>query len=165
MMNRIILFIAVILATSFTAVAQKTGYVNVQELLAQLPEAAKARQDLEAYYSEVQTQYESMANEFSKKVQDYDTNVSTWSAIVRETKEKEIEDIRNRIEEFQYSMEGKIQSKQEEIFAPLLEKVQSAIEQVAKEEAYDYIYDASALLYAKDDLNIINKIKVKLGIK
>lgn len=164
-MNRIILFIAVILATSFSSVAQKTGYVNVQELLVQLPEAGKARQDLEAYYTEMQNQFQSMTTEFTQKMQEYDSKVNTWSEIVAETKEKEIRDIQTRIEEFQYGMEQKLQSKQEEIFAPLLEKVQNAIQQVAKEEAYDYIYDASALLYAKDEHNVINKIKVKLGIK
>lgn len=164
-MNRIILFIAVILATSFSSVAQKTGYVNVQELLAQLPEAGKARQDLEAYYTEMQNQFQSMTTEFTQKMQEYDSKANTWSEIVAETKEKEIRDIQTRIEEFQYGMEQKLQSKQEEIFAPLLEKVQNAIQQVAKEEAYDYIYDASALLYAKDEHNVINKIKVKLGIK
>jgi|SRR5690554_1334098 len=164
-MNRIILLFAVIFGMSFTAMAQKTAYVNTQELLGQMPEANEAQKNFEAYYLELQGQFEAMQSEFSTKIKEYEEKGPSWSEIVLETKANELRDIERRINEFQGGIEAKIEKKQEEIFTPLLKKIQKAIEDVGKEEGYDYIYDAAGLLYAKDAFNASNKVKVKLGIK
>lgn len=164
-MNRIILLFAVIFGMSFTAMAQKTAYVNTQELLGQMPEANEAQKNFEAYYLELQGQFEAMQSEFSTKIKEYEEKGPSWSEIVLETKANELRDIERRINEFQGGIEAKIEKKQEEIFSPLLKKIQKAIEDVGKEEGYDYIYDAAGLLYAKDALNANSKVKVKLGIK
>ncbi len=164
-MNRIILLAAIIFGMSFTAMAQKTAYVNTQDLLSQLPEAGAAQKQFEAYYVELEGQFQAMQKEYASKVKDYQEKGSTWSEIVMETKANELSDIEKRINDFQGGVEAKIEKKQEEIFSPLLKKVQTAIEEVGKAEGYDYIYDAAGLLYAKDALNASDKVKVKLGIK
>lgn len=164
-MNRIILVLAVVLGMSFTASAQKTGFVNTQELLSQMPEYKEAQTSFENYYKELEAQFTSMQQEYMTKVQDYDQKQATWSEVVRETKAREIHDIEKRLQEFQQGIEERIDRKQAEVLSPILEKVQNAIDAVGKEEGFDYIYDAGGLLYAKDALNINNKIKVKLGIK
>lgn len=164
-MKRIILLLAVISSISFTAVAQKAAYVDTQELMYQLPEAKEAQKAYEKYYEELLQQYSSMQEEYGKKAEEFDKNVETMSEVAKETKANEIRDLQRRIMEFESGIEEKIQKKQAQLFQPMLEKIQKAIDEVGKEGNYDYIYDASALLYAKDGQRINEKVKVKLGIK
>lgn len=165
-MKKIIFFLALGLTFGFSVHAQKKlGYVNSQELLTLMPEARTADSALQKYMLSMDQQYKAMVEEGQKKLAEYQANEKTWSDIVKETKEKEIEDIQRRLQEFQMNAEDKIQNKRSEIFQPLLEKAQTAIRSVGEEGGYDYIFDGSALLYVKDAENLLPKVKSKLGIK
>lgn len=165
-MKKIIFLIALTLTIGIGAQAQqKLGYVNSQELLSLMPEAKAADKALDSFQKGLQDQYKALAEEGQKKFQEYQDNEKTWSAAVKETKEKELSDLQNRMMEFQSAAEEKIATKKQEVFQPLLEKAQKAIKAVGEEGGYDYIFDGGALLYAKDSENLLAKIKTKLGIK
>lgn len=165
-MKKIIFLIAFALTAGISAQAQKKlGYVNSQELLSLMPEAKAADKTLDSFQKSLQDQYKALAEEGQKKFQEYQENEKTWSAAVKETKEKELNDLQSRMMEFQTAAEEKITSKKQEVFQPLLEKAQKAIKSVGEEGAYDYIFDGGALLYAKDSENLMPKVKAKLGIK
>ena len=56
--------------------------------------------------------------------------------------------------------------KEQELLEPILQKARNAINEVAEEGKYTYIFDKSmgTLLYAEDSENIISKVKKKLGL-
>lgn len=170
-MKKIIFLLAVGLSLCFSSQAQtstgakKFGYVNSDELLRVMPEAKKADSTLQAFVKSMDEQYKAMLSEGQKKYADYTANESKWSEVVKESKEKEMEDLQNRIQEFQSTAEEKIGNKRVDIYKPLLEKAQNAIKAVGEEGGYDYIFDAAQLLYVKDSENITSKVKTKLGIK
>jgi outer membrane protein len=82
-------------------------------------------------------------------------------------KEKEINDLMSRIEEFKYTANEKINTKKDALLAPVLKKADDAIKAVAKEKGYTYIFDAlnSGLLVAPEEDNILPLVKAKLNIK
>jgi len=165
-MKKIIFLLAVGITLSIGAQAQKKmGYVNSQELLQVMPEAHKADSTLTNYMKDIDNQYKVMTGEYQKKMDEYQTNSKSWSEVIRETKEKELGDLGNRIQEFQSGAEEKITNKRSEIFKPLLDKAQKAIKAVGEEGGYDYVFDGTQLLYAKDSEDITPKVKAKLGIK
>ena len=88
---------------------------------------------------------------------------------MKEVKQKEIQDLQNRIESTQQSAQEKVSQKKQEVYGPILEKADKAIKAVAKEKGYDYVFDASsgggALLFARESDNITPYVKEKLGIK
>ena len=59
-----------------------------------------------------------------------------------------------------------MQSKEQELLEPILQKARDAINEVAKEDKYTYIFDKSmgTLLYAEESENIISKVKKKLDL-
>ena len=59
-----------------------------------------------------------------------------------------------------------LQAKEQELLEPILAKAREAIEQVAKEGGYTYIFDRSlgTILFAKESENIIDKVKKKLNL-
>jgi outer membrane protein len=53
------------------------------------------------------------------------------------------------------------------VLSPLLEKAQNAINQIAEENNYTYIFDISlgSIVYGQDSMDIMPLVKEKLGIK
>jgi outer membrane protein len=86
---------------------------------------------------------------------------------MKDVKEKELQDLQNRMQSTQQPAEEKIASKRQEMLKPITEKADAAIQTVAKEKGYSYIFDANAggIIYALPTDNIIQDVKNKLGIK
>lgn len=146
----------------------KIAHVNTAEILDAMPEKATAEKAMEKYYNELQSQLQTMANEYQTKMQDYEANQATMSNLVKQSKEKEIIDIQNRIQQFQANAEQEFEAKRAELLSPILEKIQNAINTVGKEKGYTYILDLAtgAAVYVGTDAVDANKdVKAKLGIK
>ena len=157
---------AIGLTVGYNAQSQnKLAFVNSQELLEVMPEATAANKTLQDYVKDLTDQNTLMMTELKKKSDDYGANAKGWSEIVKETKEKEMQDLNNRIQEFQAGADEKIAKKKNDVLKPLYDKAQKAIKDVSIEGGYDYVFDGSQLLYAKDTQDITPKVKAKLGIK
>jgi len=169
-MKKVVFLLAIALTVGFMQAnaqtqAPKLGYINSQELLTLMPEAAQADTTLDRYTRALEDQYKTMAQEGQTKLQEYQSNKDTWTPAIRETKERALSDLQSRMQEFQMNAQDSIQMKKAQLFKPLLDKAQKAIHDVGVEGNYDYIFDGSGLLYAKDAQNLLPKVKAKLGIK
>ena len=146
----------------------KMAHVNTAEILDAMPDKAKAEKSLENYYNELQSQLQTMATEYQNKMQDYEANQATMSNLVKQSKEKEIMDLQNRIQQFQANAENEFESKRAELLKPILDKIQNAINTVGKEKGYTYILDLAtgAAVYVGDAaVDATNDVKAKLGVK
>lgn len=146
----------------------KIAYVNSAEILESMPESAKVKTNLEAYYNELQAQLQTMLTEYSNKVQDYEANQASLSNLVKQSKEKEIVDMENRIQQFRANAEEEMVKKQEELLKPVLDKVQNAINAVGKEKGYTYIIDnaGGTIVYlGADAIDASKDVKAKLNVK
>ncbi|MBR1514030.1 MAG: OmpH family outer membrane protein [Bacteroidales bacterium] len=165
-----VLFLGVALfVMSGVANAQvKIAHVNTAEVLDAMPEKAKAEKDLEKYYNDLQGQLQTMAQEYQTKMQDYEANQATMSNLVKQSKEKEIVDIQNRIQQFQANAEVDFENKRAELLKPMLDKIQNAINAVGKEKGYTYMLDmatGAAVYIGTDAIDATKDVKAKLGIK
>ena len=165
-----VLFLGVSLfvLTGVADAQMKIAYVNSAEIMEAMPESAKVRTNLENYYGELQSQLQTMLTEYQNKVQDYEANQASYSNLVKQSKEKEIIDMENRIQLFRSNADEELAKKQEELLKPLLDKVQNAINAVGKEKGYTYIIDnaAGTLVYlGADAIDASKDVKAKLGIK
>ena len=103
-MKKIILIAAAALL-SLSASAQKFAHVNFNELVMLMPAADSARAQIAASQQEAQDTYKSMTDEFQVKYQQYQQKSSTWTPAIRESKEKELQDIQTRIQDFDQSIQ------------------------------------------------------------
>lgn len=168
-MKKIALFLAcsLLIGTAVHAQATKFGYIDSRELLSMMPEVKAADSSLQAFAKTYQDQLETMSKEYQKKGQEYQAQEKTMTDAMKEVKIREIQKLEENIQQTQQSAQDKVAKKREEIYAPILEKAEKAIKDVAKANNYDYIFDYSAggILYAKDGDNIMPLVKTKLGIK
>ena len=160
--------IALFVMSGMAQAQVKIAHVNTAEILDAMPDKAKAEKDLEKYYGELQSQLQTMAQEYQTKMQDYEANQATMSNLVKQSKEKEIIDIQNRIQQFQSNAESEFENKRAELLKPILDKIQTAINAVGKEKGYTYMLDLAtgAAVYVSDDaVDATKDVKAKLGLK
>lgn len=166
------IFIIAVAFSALTVNAQqklKIGHINSQELLSLMPESDSAQKKLEALANDHQLVLEEMSVEFNKKFETYRTalDAGTLSDLARASKEAELEDLQTRIQQFEQTAQQDLQQKRMEIFTPVQEKALNAVNEVAEENGFTYIFDTGigALVYTSPDSeNILSLVKVKLGL-
>lgn len=134
-----------------------------------MPEAKQAQSEISSHESMIQTQLEAKYKDYQTKLATYQENAATYDDIIRQDKEAELLAIQESIQKFESTAQSSIVKKQNELLQPLFQKIGKAIEEVAEENNYDFIFSAGAqgvdiLLYAKKDKNMTNLVLAKLGI-
>lgn len=134
---------------SVAASAQvKIAHVNFQELVTLMPESDQARTTMEASQKEANETYQSMLEEAQTKYNEYQQKSSTWTPAIKESKEKELGDIQNRILEFQQSIQQELQQQNDQLMEPIYKKAREAVEKLAKAGGYAFVFDSSQYIYA-----------------
>ena len=164
-MKKGFLLLAAIVLTCTTAFSQKYGHVNTQEIFTAMPGADSIQTKLKAFETELTDIYTSLVSEFQTKKEKFDQEAGTMSSTVRQYREKELVDLQQRIMEFQEGVQADMQDKQLELMQPFQDKILKAIEDVAKENGYAYIFDTQVLLYSEGGDDVSALVKKKLGIK
>ncbi len=154
-MKRIILIAAAAAMFSLAATAQtKFAHVNFGELVQLMPEADSAMVQLEAANKEAQDTYASMVSEFQSKYDQFEQKQATWTPAVRESKQNELMEIQNRVQEFQQAIQQDMNQLQNTLMTPIYQKAQDVVRNLAKEKGVIYVYDSSTLLYVDDTQSI-----------
>lgn len=149
-----------------TMAQQKFGHIDSAALLELMPEKAKAEKDLETFASPFNEELQKMATELETKMVEFESTQEGMTKLVRQTKVTEIQDMQTRIQQFQENAQQEIATKEQEVLGPIVEKARKAIDDVAVDKGYSYVFDSSlgVLLYMKDSDDIMAEVKVKLGI-
>mgnify|MGYP002508821628 CR=1 FL=1 len=114
---------------------------------------------------ELQEQLEAIQVEFNNKLQEYQNATGTMTDAVRQLKEKELTDLNTRIQEFQQVAQQDLQKKENELLAPIYEKVKNTIDEVAKAGGYTVIFETGSMIYFDEAQvkDITPEVKAKLG--
>ncbi len=171
-MKKIILLLVVTLMSGVVTLGQaqskgKLGYIDSSKLLSLMPEREKAQNELQNYSKQLEDQLMAMQTELQNKYNDYLSKKDSLSDILLQTREKELQDIQTRIQNFQTSAQQDLQKKEQELIQPIIEKAKNAIQKVAKEKGYAYVFDTSvgALLYWPEDSDdLLPLVKSELGL-
>jgi len=166
-------FLLVFLFSALVLNAQqklKLGHINSQELLSSMPASDSAQSQLEKIAADHEAILEEMTVEFNKKFEAYKQAVGagTLSDLARATKEAELEDLQNRIQVFEQTAQQDLQQKRSELFTPVQEAALNAVNAVAEENGFTYIFDSGmgGLVYTSPDSeDILPLVKQKLGLK
>ena len=165
-MKKIILIAAAALAGLAASAQPKFAHVNFQEIVQLMPEMDSARTTMELVQNETQEIYTSMMQEFQTKYQQFEQKQASWTPAVRESKQRELGEIQNRLQEFEQSAQQDLQAKQQELMAPIYQKAQGAVNDIAKKQGFIYVFDASQILYIDpaQSTDITKDARTALGI-
>lgn len=149
----------------------KIGWTNVQYILQSLPDAKEIQTKLNTERAQYEKLFNEKLAEGQKLMEDYQKNAATMSAVIKADKEKSLQNKQQELQELQQNSETAIQAKQQELLTPVMDKIQTAIDAVAKENGYTFVLNSESdfggspvLLVAPDSDNITNLVLKKLGV-
>jgi len=147
-MKKIIL-IAAMAVMSVAASAQnfKWAYVDFNEIIMLMPEMDSARATMEENQKTNEEILMAMYEEYQTKAQQYQQKAESWTPAIRESKEKEIMEIQTRLEQTQQSLQQELQQLQQNLQAPIYEKAQNTVNELAKAKGLAVVFEKSSLLY------------------
>lgn len=171
-MNRFFRVIAVAAAFLVAGVASaqdvKFGHVNMQLLIELMPERDSAMVQLTAYRESLEETLVGMQTEYQTKINEFQSKSSTWTPVVLDSKQKEIQAIESRIMEFQQNAQQEFGAMQQRLFAPVMNKAQDALGKIGKREGFIYIFDTNSGTIPYIDQNrsidVLPMAKAELGI-
>jgi outer membrane protein len=151
----------------------KIGFINADYILSQMPEAKQVEEDLKNTQKQYETLYQGKVKEFQDKLAVFEKlNADPKTAdIIKQDKEKELQNLQTSIQEFQQNSQSSLQKKQAQLLQPLLKKVEERMHEVATENAFTYVFNYDAgmgtapiLLHYPADANMSDLVLKKMGI-
>ncbi|MGR3810052.1 OmpH family outer membrane protein [Jiulongibacter sp. NS-SX5] len=166
------LFAMMMLAGASVQAQVKIGYTNIDYILGNIPDSKDIQTKLATEKAQYDKLLQEKITEFQKSYEDYQKNASTMSAVIRQDKEKSLQTSQEGIQEFQQNSETALQRKQQELLAPVMDKIQKAIDEVAAANGYTHVFNSDAgfgttpvILVAPDTDNITDLVFKQLGVE
>ena len=170
-MNNIIISLSIlcIFTLWLPASAQVSiAWVNSAAIMEKLPEAQDAQRQLDNYIADWQGELAKMQNEWQRKYEEYNKKKLILTDQQRVDAEKELQDLDKRIIEYRtkkFGQNGELFTKQNDLMKPIQNKIFKVIQEIAKEEEYDYIFDKSGetmLMYSNEKYDVTAKVLERL---
>lgn len=171
-MKKVLFLSTIIFLSSFTfkvnaQTKSKFGHVDFAALYSLMPEKDSATIKYQKFAKDLSDTYNAMKQEFETKYQDFTANQATMSQLIQQTKSKELQDLQKRITDFEQSAQTELADKEKELSSPIIEKARKAVQDVAKENGFNYIFNSTEglLLYAEPSDDVTSLVKKKLNLK
>lgn len=170
-MKRLFVMMLMLVGISHLANAQKYGYVDTQYILENIPEYTDAQEELNKLSEQWMMEVEEKFQLVDKKQREFDTEAILLPEEIKKQRQKEIDDLRLSAMELQkqrFGVGGDLFKKREELIKPIQDRIFEAIQQVAVERQYSFVFDKanqSNLLYADPKFDISDAVLQKMGIK
>jgi outer membrane protein len=164
------LLFGIAFAAGKAAAQTKIAYINLGQLVQQMPETKALQDQVNAYSKQFLDELTTMNNNFQAKAKDYNDHKSSMTDAARTAKEAELSDLQKRLQEYSNSSQQKVEARSNELAKPLFDKVKAVVAQVAKAKGYTYVINSSALqgellLVSPPGDDLTAEVKAKLGIK
>jgi outer membrane protein len=148
---------------------QLFAHVNAEEIIAVMPEAATATMSFQEEQKILQEQKQMMMTEYESQAQEFQLNMANMTEIIKNDKLQSLRSLEERIMLFEQSIEQSLSKKYQELMIPISNKIQEAINLVAQEKGYAYVFELTAqqggLVYTDNQYDITSLVKEKLNLK
>lgn len=162
---RTLVAIAILVFGFSTLQAQtKVAHISTDLLLSQMPETKALNSELEKLSKTYETEIKAEQDKLTAKLKKYDAEAASQTDEVNKQRSLEVQQDQQKIYKLGQTAQQDITAKRNEKLKPLLEKVKKAINDVAKEQGFTYVLEASTLIVA-NGTDLLPAVKAKLGVK
>ncbi len=160
------LLLAIMIALPMSVFAQKFGIINTQQVMETMPEIKTVQEQMEASSKKYQTEFDNLQAEFKKKYEEFQALEESTPQAIRDRRMREMQELDQKIQQFRETALQDQQRQQQQLMAPIQEKVMKAIQSVGDEGGYTFIFENMMPVYTgKDVTDITPAVKTRLGIK
>ena len=166
MFKKILTVVAVALALPVIAAAQKFGTVDVNAIFTAMPETTAAQTQLQEANKKYEDEFKKLQEEVDKKYQEFQALPEGTPESIKERRMQEIQELAQKIDTFRNTASQDLQRQQEQLMAPIQQKIVEAIKTVGQEGNYTFILENGVPAYSGTDVtDVTAAVKAKLGIK
>ena len=168
---KLILLLAAVCTMTSQLDAQKFGYINSAALLEEMPKIKEANSNLETLQKQLQSKGQKMLEEYQLEYQQLQQKYERGEIAPKDlaAEEAKLQEKQQEILNFEQDIQKQLQEKQELLYKPILDKVKEAINEVAAEAGYAYIFDTSpgigVILYMDESADVTSLVKAKMAEK
>ena len=155
-----------IFGLSATTNAQgKIGYLSADEIIVLMPEAARVDTQLNQFQQSLYQNAQDKQTAFNEAVAKFYKDSTTMNASLKEVKRTELQKQVQELSGAEQLIQQQFEQKRQELSMPIQRKLQNAIQDVAKENGYAYVFPREALLVAPPGDDIAPLVRKKLGLR
>ncbi|MGQ0737616.1 MAG: OmpH family outer membrane protein [Bacteroidota bacterium] len=147
------------------AAQTKIGYISIDNMVRIMPETTKIDSLLEKYQNDsINPRYAQIVSLYQYKDSVYRDSVKPPPPAVKKQIEEELPTLIYQIQNWQTIVNQALEARQNELLAPIYDRVYTAIKQVAKEKGYTHVLNKESLLVAPDGDDMITAVAAKLKV-
>lgn len=155
-----------VLFITITATAQtKVGYVNVDLIIAKMPEFTEVQKNVSEYGKKMDVDYNAKMSEYNTLIQNYESGVTSFTEAEKKLKQQEIITLEEEIAKFRENGATMISLRRDQEMQPLYLKIYQAIETIAKTQGYTVVNQINeSLVYLDPAFDITKVVLEKMGL-
>ncbi len=161
------LIVALVMAAGFLGANAQTkiGYIDIDQVIAAMPEAEKASKELQDMQEELGKVYQDLEKEANDKSAQFVKDSVFYTTTKKEIVREEIIKLFTRLQGFNNEAQEKLKVAQQQKLQPIQQKAIEAVNAVAKKNGYAYVMDAGVLIVKPTGDDLFALVKKELGIK
>jgi outer membrane protein len=172
-MKKILLFIVFTAAFSFVAFTQqqnRNAYIDSEYILSNVPEYKEAQKELDRLAANWQKDIEKRFATIDSMYKKYQVEAITLPDNLKQKREEAIikaEEAAKELQKKRFGKDGDLFKKREELVKPIQDRVFNAIEAIAKEKNYAFVFDVAGsmtIVYADPKFDLNDQVMQRLGI-
>lgn len=148
-MKKAVLSIIISVFALSTIFAQKYAYVDTEYILDNIPEYKDAQNQIDEFADEYKEEIMVAREEINLMHKNYQAESVLMPDDIKEKKLEEIRKKEDEVRELQnqrFGVEGDLFLKREELVRPIQEKIYNAIEEIATDKNYAFVFDKAGSL-------------------
>ena len=165
MFRKALLSLIFIFITFNIASQSKIAHIDTYELISNMPEMLEVQKQLEQYSKERMNEIREMRSAVITKLELYKSEADKKTPEENKERLQEIEGMEENIDLYYNQIIQDMQKKQEDLMKPIYDNVFKVIQEVGKENGFDYVLDSAknqGVLLA-NGFDLMEKVKIKLG--
>jgi outer membrane protein len=137
---------------------QKLGVVDVQAVFQAMPQAAEISEKIQLEFKDQIEEVNQLQRDGQFYAERLQRDAATMSEKERQELQQKMVDVRDKLAEKGQPLQQNIQRRSNEERNKLLALIKQAIDAVAAKEGYDMILNSSSVTFAKDQLDLSEKV-------
>jgi outer membrane protein len=157
--------VTTIFAAGHVSAQSKMGYISTEELISIMPETAKADSNLQQYRGALIQSAQDKQSSLESAIEKFNKDSVSMSSAVKDVKRADLQKMLTELQGEDQRIQQQLQARQQELIQPINKKAFDAIQAVAKENSYSYVFEKNALLVAPPAEDILQLVAKKLNVK
>lgn len=162
------LLLAILVAIPMLAVAQssKFGVVNTQAVMEAMPDVKTVNEQVEAASKKYEDEFQKLNAQMDKEYADFQALDASTPESIKQRREQEIQELYQKLQQFRVTASQDLQRQHEQLMAPVVNKITTAINAVGKENGFTFIFESTQPIYTGDDVTDVTPlVKKNLGLQ